>query len=92
MPRHLQARLRPLLIALAGDAPAVSHSIETTRQAQILAAFRAIEQVSRLTDQLIAGNAASSLQRTARALLTELARLDAVSQPYLAVGDVHPGR
>ena len=75
--RNLQTRLRPLLIALAGDAPAVPPSIETTRQAQILAAFRAIEQASRLTDQLIAGNAATTLPQTARALLMELTRLDA---------------
>jgi hypothetical protein len=75
--RDLQARLRPLVIAITGDAPAVSQPIETTRQAQILAAFRAIEQVSRLTDQLIAGETAASLPQTARALLIELARLDA---------------
>src|SRR5262249_49053343 len=52
--RNLQARLRPLLITLAGDAPAGSSVIEPTRQARILAAFRAVEQVSHLTDQLIA--------------------------------------
>jgi hypothetical protein len=75
--RNLQARLRPLLVAITGDAPAVSQPIETTRQAQILAAFRAIEQASRLTDQLIAGAAATSLLQTARVLLIELARLDA---------------
>ncbi len=75
--RNLQARLHPLLVAVAGDAPAVSQPIETTRQAQILAAFRAIEQASRLTDQLIAGETATSLPQTARALLLELARLDA---------------
>jgi hypothetical protein len=74
--RNLQARLRPLLVAIAGDVPAVSQPIETTRQAQILAAFRAIEQAGRLTDQLIAGAAAASLPQTARALLMELARLD----------------
>ena len=74
---NLQARLQPLLVALTGDAPAVSQPIETTRQAQILAAFHAIEQVSRLTDQLIAGAASTSLPQTARALLMELARLDA---------------
>jgi len=76
--RTLQTRLRPLLIALAGEAPTVAQAAETTRPAQIMAVFRAIEQTSRLTDQLIAGNAAASLSQTARSLLTELARLDAV--------------
>jgi hypothetical protein len=75
--RNLQARLQPLLVAITGDAPAVSQPIETTRQAQILAAFRAIEQASRLTDQLIAGETVASLPQTARALLVELARLGA---------------
>jgi hypothetical protein len=75
--RNLQARLQPLLSAITGDAPAVSQPSETTRQAQILAAFRAIEQASRLTDQLIAGETVASLPQTARALLVELARLDA---------------
>jgi hypothetical protein len=75
--RNLQARLRPLLIAVAGDAPAVWRPIEATRQAQILAAFRAIEQASHLTDQLIAGDTATPLPQTARALLMELTRLDA---------------
>ncbi|MBI1766078.1 MAG: hypothetical protein HYR56_32135 [Acidobacteria bacterium] len=45
--------------------------------AQILAVFRTVEQVSRLTDHLIAGNAAATLPQTARALLLELARLEA---------------
>ena len=76
--RNLQARLRPLLILVAGEGPAVSPSIEATRQAQVLAAIRAVEHVSRLTDQLIAGDAATSLLQTARALLTELTQLDAV--------------
>jgi hypothetical protein len=75
--RNLQARLQPLLVALTGDMPAVSQPIETTRQAQILTAFRAIEQASRLTDLLITGAAATSLPQTARALLMELAWLDA---------------
>jgi hypothetical protein len=75
---NLQARLRPLLIAITGDVPAVSQPIETTRQAQILAVFRAIEQASRLTDQLIAGETTASLPPTAQALLTELTRLDAI--------------
>jgi hypothetical protein len=76
--RNLQARLRLLLILVAGEGPAVSPSIEATRQAQILAVFRAVQQVSRLTDQLIAGDATTSLSQTARALLTELTRLDAI--------------
>lgn len=76
--RTLQARLRPLLITLAGEAPAAAQAVEPTRQAQTLAVFRSIEQASRLTDQLITGNAAASLSQTARSLLTELARLDAV--------------
>jgi N-acyl-L-homoserine lactone synthetase len=67
-----------LLMTLAGDVPAGSSVIESTRQAQVMAAFRAVEQVSRLTDQLIAGEIAASLQQTARALLTELTRLDAI--------------
>lgn len=75
--RSLQARLQPLLIEVVGDVPAVTHPIEATRQGRILAAFRAIEQVSRLTDQLIAGDAVTPLPQTARALLMELARLDA---------------
>ena len=75
--RNLQARLRPLLITLAGDAPAMSPVIEPSRQAQILTVFRAAEQVSHLTDQLIAGETTASLPQTARDLLTELTRLDA---------------
>jgi hypothetical protein len=75
--RNLQARLRPLLITLAGDVPAGSPVIEQTRQAQVIAAFRAVEQVSRLTDQLITGETAAPLHQTSRALLTELTRLDA---------------
>lgn len=75
--RNLQARLRPWLITLAGDAPAMSTVIEPTRQAQILAAFRAAEEVSHLTDQLIAGETTASLPQTARALLRELTHLDA---------------
>ncbi len=76
--RNLHARLRPLLLPLAGDGLDEPRSIEATRQAQILDAFRAAEQVSRLTDRLIAGDAATSPSQTARALLTELTRLDAV--------------
>jgi hypothetical protein len=73
----LQTRLRPLLAAIASDAPVAPQPIEATRQTQILAAFRATEQISRLTDQLIAGDAVTPLSQTARALLMELARLDA---------------
>jgi hypothetical protein len=76
--RNLYERLRPLLIAITGDVPAASHSTEATRQAQILAIFRAIEQASRLTDQLIAGETTASLPQTAQALLMELTRLDAI--------------
>jgi hypothetical protein len=75
--QSLQARLRPQLVALVNDVPAVSPSTEATRAAKIQAVFRAVEQVSRLTDQLIAGQSATLLQQTARALLTEFARLDA---------------
>ncbi|MEK7830532.1 MAG: hypothetical protein AAB401_05560, partial [Acidobacteriota bacterium] len=75
--RSLQTRLRPLLIALSGEVSAMPQPAEVTRQAQIQAVFRAAEQTNRLTDQLIAGNTAASLPQTARALLTELARLDA---------------
>jgi len=56
----------------------VSPSIEPTRQAQILAAFRAVEQIRRLTDQLIAGAATTSILQTARALLAGFTHLDAV--------------
>lgn len=74
--RNLQARLRPLLVSLAGEAPTVPQAIESTRPAQIQAVFRAIEQTSRLTDQLIAGNAAA-LSQIARELLMQFVRLDA---------------
>jgi hypothetical protein len=76
--RSLQARLRPQLVAWASDVPPVSPSVEATRTAKIQAVFRAVEQVSRLTDQLIAGQTTTSLSQTARALLAEFTRLDAV--------------
>ena len=76
--RNLQARLRPLLIRLAGEGLVASPSIEPTRQAQVMAAFRAVEQISRLTDQLIAGDATTSVLQTARALLAGLTHLDVV--------------
>lgn len=63
-------------IALPGEIPIVTPATETTRQAKILTVFRSVEQVSPLTDQLIAGKAAGNLQLTARALLTEFVRLD----------------
>lgn len=76
--RNLQARLTPLLIEISGSAQAVSQSTESSRQSQIQALFHAIEQTSRLTDQLISGESAESLPQMARALLTELSRLDAI--------------
>ncbi|MGE0131549.1 MAG: zf-HC2 domain-containing protein [Blastocatellales bacterium] len=74
----LLARLRPLLASLAGKAPAPEQAMEHSRQAQILAVFRVVEQVRRLTDQLIGGDnkSAAAMRQTANALLTELARLD----------------
>jgi hypothetical protein len=76
--RNLQARLRPQLVALVHEVPTVAPAAEATRPAKIQAAFRGVEQVSRLTDQLIAGQNAPSLSQTARALLTAFTRLDAV--------------
>ncbi len=76
--RNLQTRLRPLLIAFAGDVAALSFTTEPTRLAQLLTVFRSIEQTHRLTDQLIEGNTTTAPPQLARALLTELMRLDAV--------------
>jgi hypothetical protein len=76
--RSLQARLRPQLVAWASDVPPVSPSVEATRTAKVQAVFRAVEQASRLTDQLIAGQTTTSLSQTARALLAEFTTLDAV--------------
>lgn len=76
--RSLQTHLRPHLVALANGVPTVAPATEATRASKIQTVFRAVEQVRRLTDQLIAGQSAASLPEMARALLTEFARLDAV--------------
>ncbi|MBI1761421.1 MAG: zf-HC2 domain-containing protein [Acidobacteria bacterium] len=82
--RNLRARLEPLLVTLAGAAPAVSFNPAASSQAQIGwqaqigTIFKTVEQVSRLTDQLLDGNeqSAAATRQAARQLLTELARLE----------------
>lgn len=76
--RNLQARLRPLLIAFVGEVSAPALLVEPTRQAQLRTVFRTIEQIGRLTDQLITGHNASSSLQMAQALMAELAHLEAV--------------
>jgi anti-sigma factor RsiW len=76
--QNLQARLRPPLGALVGEAVSVMSTPELPRPAKIQAVFQAVEQINRLVDQLIADKGASSLSSTAKALLTELAQLEAV--------------
>jgi hypothetical protein len=75
--RSLQTRLRPQLLKLSNETPTVASAAEATRDAKMHTVFRAVEQIRQLTDQLIAGPSAAALPPTARALLTEFARLDA---------------
>ncbi len=76
--RQLRARLEPVLLSIAGGkTPAAPAPVESTKQAQALLVFRAVEQVLQMTDRLFGGAAsAATPEEAARQLLESLARLD----------------
>ncbi len=75
--RKLRARLEPALLSMTKAPGSSAPPPESTKQAQALLVFRAVEQAQQMTHRLFAGaGSAATPEEAARQLLAALDRLD----------------